>query len=175
MNFPTQSPFANKKKYFKGNTLADLIFIVLLLIAAIILSSHRNRITPAHSSDSATNFNIANGIPGDDIIRTWKEQATLVIVGRMITCRRMAKQDFYNYIVDGYYDITVEKVERGYYPYNNISFCIGWYSSSSWGTYPPFMKKQYKTGERMRVFLKYDPNRMVYYPEGALYSIEPLP
>ena len=111
----------------------------------------------------------------NDVIKEWKADADLVLVGTLI--KRLDEIDSdrmsaYTGLV--FFDIAVEEVERGEYPYDEIEVYIGMYSNTiKLEDYPPFLKKNYRAGDRLRIYVYYDYIHNAYYTPGALMTVEP--
>ena len=109
-----------------------------------------------------------------------RQDASLVIVGRLM---RISDQIHYGsegmgdaVTGYGYYHIAVDKVERGHYSDKEIKINIGWYSNySAPPVYPPFLKKDYKAGDRMRIYLFYDKGKSEYFTPAAYFTVDFLP
>lgn len=114
-----------------------------------------------------------------DQVRKWRQEAELVVVGRIInTTQELTEQSGqYGPVVTGYgfFNLAIESVERGRYVEPTLKIYVGWYSSlDPPALYPPSVKKDYRKGDRLKVFLFYDKNQFGYYTPGAYYTIESL-
>jgi hypothetical protein len=121
---------------------------------------------------------------GDDYgsaidVKKLKAEAELVIVGTIINQRQKIKQEGQGITEEtgvSYYEIAVEKVERGSYEKDTIAVAVGWFSSlEPPELYPPFLRKEYHRGDRIRVYVNYDPSELGFYTPALWYTIESVP
>jgi len=111
----------------------------------------------------------------NDMIQKWKNNADLVIVGKLVNrYDEVDTSQINDYTGLVFFDIAVEKVERGQYPYDEIEVYIGLYSNVvKLQDYPPFVKKNYRIGDRVRIYVYYDYVKNAYYTPGGLMTVEP--
>jgi hypothetical protein len=150
----------------------EMIIVGLLVIVAIAIimnSLQKSKNTYKKVDSEGSDID-------DEMVRKWKKQAELVIVGRMLNRVGEGTGDAITITLYGFFNIAVESVERGHYPYDTIKAYIGWISNLDGGhLYPPFIKQNYRMGDRVRIYLNYDQlEGFGYYTPGALYTIEPL-
>jgi len=112
-----------------------------------------------------------------ETVRIWKDEAELVVVGTILNRINKLDESQQDNIDDtvmyGFFEIKVEELERGSYPYDEIKVYFGWFSNSVTPQfYPPFLKKNYKRGDKIRVYLYFDPDNYGYYTPGAYYTME---
>lgn len=112
----------------------------------------------------------------NDTITKWKNNADLVIVGKLTNrYDEVGASHMNDYTGLVFFDINVEKVEHGRYPYDEIEVYIGMYSNVvKLQDYPPFLKKNYREGDRVRIYVYYDYVKNAYYTPGGLLTVEPL-
>ncbi|MFH1074595.1 MAG: hypothetical protein V1752_05855 [Candidatus Firestonebacteria bacterium] len=113
-----------------------------------------------------------------ETVRIWKDEAELVVVGTILNRINKLDESQQDNIDDtvmyGFFEIKVEELERGSYPYDEIKVYFGWLSNSVTPQfYPPFLKKNYKQGDKIRVYLYFDSDNYGYYTPGAYYTMEP--
>ena len=124
----------------------------------------------------------------DRLVEENKKNAELVIVGKItnVSSRFDQNQERGEEFMMGYgfWDIDIEKVERGSYPGNRITVYIGWTSNlAPTQFYSPWVKKNYRSGNRIRIYLYYigkegredyvGPSE-TYTALAAYYGVEPL-
>jgi len=114
----------------------------------------------------------------DPQIQKLKDEAQWVIVGTIQNTTQKATSQgrgVINTTGTSYYDIVVETVERGLYTDNKMTVGIGRFSNfTPLEIYPPHLKKNYKKGERVRVFVNYDREENCYFTPALWYTIEPV-
>ncbi len=173
------------KKYFNkfGVSVVESVGIMMLITSAIIGCVYFLKNKPP----GFLGFDIGDRGYGE-LIKKDRAQAELVMIGR-ITGKSAQTQEGMNIYGDpeslsyGFVDFAIDSIERGHYPYDKINVYFGWASNLSppqifpWGT-----KKDYKVGDRVRVFLYYGvpaaegvgPDRPCYFTGLAYLSLEPL-
>ncbi len=109
----------------------------------------------------------------DRMVKGWKKDARLVIVGHL----RKPEQGASETIMSGYgfFELVVDSVDRGQYPYNSITVYVGWFPAfPPPEQYPLYVRQRYYPGQRMRLYLTYDESGGYgYYTPGAYFTIEP--
>jgi len=113
----------------------------------------------------------------DAEIENYKKNAQLVVTGKLMNIHGSFQQQDYDMVEGyGYFEIAVDKVERGMYHEKSLIFEIGWWSNViPPEQYPSGIKKKYYTGDKLRAYLYYDSERLNgYYTPVAYYTIEPL-
>ncbi|MFH1692026.1 MAG: hypothetical protein ABIC68_05615 [Candidatus Omnitrophota bacterium] len=109
----------------------------------------------------------------DRMVRTWKDEADLVLVGHLMKPQEGAAET----IMSGYgfFDLAVDTVERGRYPYDLITVYVGWFPAfPPPEQYPLYVRQRYYPGQRMRIYLNIDESGGYgYYTPGAYFTIEP--
>jgi hypothetical protein len=110
------------------------------------------------------------------MIKQWKNNADLVIVGRLVNrYDEVSSSHMGDYTGLVFFDLAVQKVERGQYPYDEIEVYVGTYSNViNLEDYPPFLKKNYRAGDLVRIYVCYDYAKNAYYTPGALMTVEPV-
>ncbi len=160
-----------KFKYQSVAPLEIAIVTVFLTAALIFILSHvsqRNTFVDILTQDFYPEIS--------DTVKQWKNGADLVIVGKLLNRHDEVEGgvlEKYTGLV--FFEIAVEKVERGEYPYEEIEVCVGMYSNViPLFDYPPFVKKNYRQGDHIRVYVYYDHPKNAYYTPGGLLTIEPV-
>ena len=164
------------RKSRRAQTLFEPLIITAFVIvaSACVLTYFKKNFFPSGQDDPALEASVKKWITQS------RQDASLVIVGRLTNASdqiHYGAQGTGDSVTGyGYYHIAIEKVERGNYPEGQIKVNIGWYSNySAPPVYPPFLKRDYKTGDRMRIYLFYDKEKSEYFTPAAYYTIEPLP
>ncbi len=111
-------------------------------------------------------------------VNHWKAKAPLVVVGVVLDLSEEIndKVDRNTASVMSYLimNLAVESVERGHYNDETIKVYFGWYSAEpEEETLPKDLKQEYHKGDRVRIYLDYDPDRYGYYTPWSYYTIEP--
>ena len=158
-----------KRSNLRGNILLNATVLgVLVIVCAATLANYFQ----------ATKNKFINTGGFDLDVTNLKEQAELVIVGRLIKKRQKVTQTTNVIGLESgvsYFEIAVEEVERGFYGQDRILVAVGWFSSSSPpSNYTPFVKKDYDRGDRLRIYVNYDPQKKEYYTPALWYTIEPI-
>lgn len=108
----------------------------------------------------------------DRMVRSWKNEADLVLVGHLMKPQEGAAET----IMSGYgfFDLAVDSVERGQYPYDVITVYVGWFPAfPPPEQYPLYVRQRYYAGQRMRIYLNIDESGGYgYYTPGAYFTIE---
>ncbi len=111
-------------------------------------------------------------------VRQARDNAKFVIIGKIAKQYALASvvgQGTPNVSGVSYFDIDVESVERGRYPDKTIKVAIGAFSNfAPPRLFSPFIKKGYVSGDRIRIFVDYNPARNTYFTPCLWYSIEPV-
>ena len=113
----------------------------------------------------------------DAEVESCKKNAPLIVTGKLTNIYGSYEQEAYDMGVGyGYYEIAVDRVERGMHHEKSLIFQIGWWSNIIPPEhYPSGIKKKYFVGDKLRAYLYYDVERgNGYYTPLAYYTIEPL-
>lgn len=118
------------------------------------------------------------GVPDEmrQQIRDWKNNADLVLVARLAGVDSQGIDRSTDAVTTyGFYWLSVEDVEKGFYLHPQIRVYIGWMSNVIPPMdYPPYLKRSYRQGDRVRIYLNLDRSTQTYYTPGAYYTVEPL-
>lgn len=171
--------FLLKDKFLRsrGQTLAIVLILILFSVAALVLFKDFKKTYEPQGNYGKILKEGSNVTSLDREIRKCKNQAQLVIIGKLINRSRELNLRGSDEVVGyGYYDLEVEAVERGTYLGNQINICVGWFSNYVAGElFPPFTKKDYRNGDRIRVFLNFDREKNIFYTPLAFNTIEYIP
>lgn len=109
----------------------------------------------------------------DRMVKGWKRDAGLVLVGHIRKSEGAGAESIMSGY--GYFELVVDSVERGHYPYDTITVYVGWFPAfPPPEQYPLYIRQRYYPGQRMRLFLNYDESGGYgYYTPGAYFTIEP--
>lgn len=109
----------------------------------------------------------------DRMVRSWKHDAALVIVAHIPKSESGGSEIIMSGY--GYFDLAVDSVERGRYPYDFITVYVGWFPTfPAPEQYPIYVRQRYYPGQKMRLYLSYDESGGYgYYTPGAYFTIEP--
>jgi hypothetical protein len=148
------------------------IIAVVVLVMAVM----------AHYLKKGMNLGSAYGVSPQmqrKIVR-WRRQAELVVIGTISGIRekineetqKAARDPAMSYLV---LDVHVEQVLRGKPPGEKIQVYFGWFSPTGEADeFPAGLKQDYRTGERVKLFLDYDELYYGYYAPGAYYTMDPV-
>lgn len=111
-------------------------------------------------------------------VKKARDEAQFVIIGiisKQYALASVAGQGTPNVSGVSYFDIDVESVERGSYPDKTMKVMIGAFSNfAPPKLFSPFIKKGYVSGDRIRIFVDYNPDKNIYFTPCLWYSIEPV-
>jgi|GEM_PF-4166536 len=117
-------------------------------------------------------------------VKRARADAQLVVVGKLVGMRDEIRQNVDRgddvMMLHGAWTLEIEAVERGSYPGKKIDFLFGWKSNrAAPQEFPAGIRKTYKNGDRVRVFLEYGVpgrgrNEPCYFTHYAYYCLEPL-
>lgn len=172
------------KKYSNnlGAHVIESVGIMILVVTTIIAGAHFLKKGPRGPS-----FNIEDRRLREEIKKD-RAEAQLIIVGRIAKKSARIQTGISGDSVPmslafAYLDFTIESIEKGRYPYKEISAYFGWASSlQPPETLPWGAKTDYKVGDKVRVFLSYGvpsglgtgPDKPCYFTRLAYLSLDPL-
>ena len=104
-----------------------------------------------------------------------KKEAELVMTGRLIRQFDKANEENYQHFYGlGFWEMSVESVERGTYAEDTITIGIGSFDNMfPQELFPSYLKKHYSSGDRARVYLFFNSKEKVYYTPCLWWTIEP--
>lgn len=165
----------------RGDIFVQSLTLTLLSVFAILFVLIYFKGKNPSSGDADDSQGAENGLYSDEydnvrdlnrLIKSWKNDADLVIVGHLAKTGENSSET----IMGGYgfFDLVVDSVERGQYPYDSITVYVGWFPTfPPPEQYPLYVRQRYYPGQRMRIFLNRDENGGYgYYTPGAYYMIE---
>src|SRR3989338_3053066 len=165
----SQGSYAVAQRLKRANATFEVVFFTVIVIFAIIV------VIVNYYGKSKKFYSGSLDEPVD--ARELKAGAELVIVGKISNVHQ--KINYQTNVVATekgvtYYDIDIEKIERGTYAGNVITVAVGWFSNFAQPELlSPFLKKDYKKGDRIRIFVNHN-SEDGYYTPALWYTIEPV-
>jgi hypothetical protein len=113
----------------------------------------------------------------NELVNAIKDRAEFVIVGTVKSFSgQQQSSGSSDYEATLYFNIYVDSVERGNYPYDTIQVYAGYYAN--WLPiffYPMGIKWKYNKGDRLRVYVNYNLDTGEYVASAGFFSMDPLP
>ena len=153
------------------------IFIESLAVSALIIVALTVIANYFKKNEEVYKDIYGNAVNIKEEVRKAKKEAPLIIVGKIAR-----KYDKTNVWAQGeqhilgvlYFDVLIDSIEKGHYPDKDIKVFMGWFSDfNPPALFPPFLKKDYHKGERIRLFVYYN-RKDGYYTPYLWYTIEPV-
>ena len=142
----------------------------LVIVALAFIANHFYKTQEIYKDIYGNTVNII------EEVQKAKQEAPLIIIGiitKIYDRANFQERREQNYFGLGYYDVLVQSVEKGQYQNEKITVGIGWFSNfSPPEIYSPFLKKNYRVGDRIRLFLYYNQQKNEYYILNSYYTIE---
>lgn len=107
------------------------------------------------------------------IVKELRKKADFVLRGRIDNIDTVELVNDYNAEGEFSVVVSVDKVEKGEYPYDTIEISSGYYASwLPFPVYPSYVKINYLRGDEVRVYVEDDPD-FGYILSGGFFGIEP--
>ena len=111
----------------------------------------------------------------EKLVKQCKQSAQYIVIGRIKNIQETLEHSRkINTIQQGklIYELDIEKVEKGMYFEDTMNVVVGLFSNlAPQAQQSPFLKKEYRTGDRVRVYVNYDPKEQAFYSPGSWYTI----